>query len=225
MPIIVHHTVEPEGELGIWRIEEAEAWFRQRLELGPAEALQLASIKGRRRTEWLAARQLVHAMSGRDRRGAFVKDEHGKPHLKGSDWHISISHTRSLAAAIAAPFSVGIDIQILVSRIDRLARRFMRPEELASLQPEGRLEHLHVYWGAKEALYKAYGRRRLDFCRHLLVEPFALEPGSGRTRGRIVKGGFEAAYQIQYVLEPGYVLVWVIEEEGRSRLESGKNEG
>ena len=214
MPIIVHHTIKPEGELGIWRIEEREAWFRQRLHLQAAEALQLASIKGRRRTEWLAARQLVHAMSGRDRREAFIKDEHGKPHLEGSDWHISISHTRSLAAAIAAPQPVGIDIQVLVPRIDRLARRFMRPEELASLQAEDRIEHLHVYWGAKEALYKAYGRRRLDFCRNLLVQPFSLEKKQGRIQGRIVKDDFEAAYQLQYILEPAYVLVWAIEEKG-----------
>jgi phosphopantetheinyl transferase len=213
MPIIAHHTIEPEGELGLWRIAESEAWFLRRLELAPAEALQLEAIKGRRRTEWLAARQLVHAMSGRDRRGAFVKDEHGKPHLEGSAWHISISHTHGLAAAIAAPRPVGIDVQVLVGRIERLARKYMRPEEMAGLSVERRIEHLHVYWGAKEALYKAYGRRRLDFCENLFVGPFPLEKSRGSTRGRIVKDAFQTVYRIHYAIEAAYVLVWVMEEE------------
>jgi len=214
MPIIAHHTIEPEGELGLWRIEETEPWFLRRLELVETEARQLEAIKGRRRTEWLAARQLVHAMSGRDRRGAFIKDEYGKPHLESSDWHISISHTHGLAAAIAAPRPVGIDVQVLVGRIERLAHKYMRPEELASLHSGHRIEHLHIYWGAKEALYKAYGRRRLDFCAHLLVEPFFLEEAKGTTSGRIVKDAFEADYRIHYAVEPAYVLVWVMEKEG-----------
>ncbi len=216
MPILLHEQLQPAGEMGIWDIQEEEAWFRGRLRLAAAERSQLDRIKGRkRRLEWLAARQLVHRMSGRRHRGAFIKDEYGKPHLAGSDWHIAISHSHELAAAIAAPRSVGIDIQFIVAKIDRLTARFMRPEEQASLQSESRLAHLHVYWGAKESLYKAYGRRELDFCRHIRVQPFTFQPGGGTTQGCISKNGEVLPYQLWYRLMGSYVLVYAMASEAR----------
>lgn len=216
MPIILHQHIEPEGELGAWHIEEPERWFLDRLGLAPAERRQLEQIKGRRRLEWLAVRQLVHEMSGREQRGAFLKDEYGKPHLEGSAYHISISHSHELAAAIAAPFPVGIDIQFLVSGIGRLAHRYMRAEELASLAPSSRIEHLHVYWGAKEALYKAYGRRSLDFRAHIHISPFIYEPEGGNCLGRVVKEDHDSFFRIRYFKMKAYMLVYAVEQEGLS---------
>ena len=211
MPIQLHQHIAPEAELGVWRIEEPEAWFLERLDLGPAERRQLEQIKGRRRVEWLAARQLVHQMSGRKKRGAFLKDEYGKPHLEGSAYHISISHSHELAAAIAAPVVAGVDIQYLVPRIERLALKFMRPEEMASLRPESRIEHLHIYWGAKEALYKAYGRRALDFRTHIHITPFLYDPKGGHCEGRVIKEGYEALFQLKYFRLQNYILVYGIQ--------------
>ncbi|MCB0570291.1 MAG: 4'-phosphopantetheinyl transferase superfamily protein [Phaeodactylibacter sp.] len=210
MPIILHEHIQPEGELGIWRIEETEAWFRDGLALSDAEQEQLAQIRGRRRVEWLAARQLVHDMSGRGLRAVFYKDEFGKPHLEGSAYQISISHSGGLAAAIAAPFPVGVDIQNIVPRISHLAHKFMRPDELASLQPATRIEHIHVYWGAKEALYKAYGRRALDFCAHIHVGPFAYSPAGGECEGVIRKDAYEARFRLRYAMVEDFVLVYAI---------------
>ena len=212
MPILLHEHLKPTGEMGIWEIQEDEPWFLDHLHLEPAERHQLDCIKGqRRRVEWLAARQLMHSMSGRRERGAFIKDEFGKPHLAGSDWSIAISHSHQLAAAIAAPVKVGIDIQFMVAKIDRLTTRFLRPEEQASLQAATRIAHLHAYWGAKESLYKAYGRRELDFRQHLRVEPFAFQPEGGTMLGCIVKNGVVQPYQLWYRLMEPYVLVYAIE--------------
>ncbi|MCB0588264.1 MAG: 4'-phosphopantetheinyl transferase superfamily protein [Phaeodactylibacter sp.] len=210
MPLKLHRHIEPDVELGIWQIEEPEEWFLERLGLAAAEQQQLARIKGRRRVEWLAVRQLVHQMSGRKIRGAFVKDEYGKPHLEGSSHHISISHSHELAAAIAAPVAAGIDVQFLVPRIERLAHKFLGPEELASLQDGSRIEHLHVYWGAKEALYKAYGRRSLDFRAHIHLDPFSYRPEGGQAEGRILKEGYEARFRVQYFRVGDYMLVYAM---------------
>jgi 4'-phosphopantetheinyl transferase len=213
MPIYLHQHILPIGELGIWKIEESESFFRERLDLAPPERAQLEKIKGRRRTEWLAARQLVHYMSGREERSVFIKDSFGKPHLKDSTYQISISHSRDMAAAIAAPLPVGIDIQVVVEKIDRIAHKFMRAEEMASLQAATRIEHLHVYWGAKEALYKAYGRRELDFCGHIFIDPFSFQPGQGTIMGHIRKGDFTADYQLQYQQIDHFILVYGMELE------------
>lgn len=213
MPLFSHKTIKPEGEFGIWEIRETAEWFRHRLNLSSEELEQFELIKGRRAIEWLAVRHLVHQMSGHNKRTVFLKDKYGKPHLDNSPYQISVSHSAELAAAIAAPRPVGIDIQKLVGKIGRLAHKYMRPEEMASLRPETQLEHLHVYWGAKEVLYKAYGRRELEFCTHILIDPFEYDLEYGRCRGRVRKNGFDAAYELYYEMIGEYVLVYGLETD------------
>jgi 4'-phosphopantetheinyl transferase len=211
MPLLRHTHLPAAGELGIWKITEDEAWFRDRLLLYPSELRQLGEIKGRRRVEWLAARQLVHRMSGRRQRGAFVKDGYGKPHLAHSDWHISVSHSHELAAAVASPHLCGIDIQFIVPKITRLAKRFLSATEAASIAEAHQLDQLHFFWGAKEALYKAYGQGKLDFRKQLLVTPPANWAGSGETTGLIKLPGQTLDFHVYYERAvAGYMLVWAM---------------
>ena len=68
----------------IWKIEEDEPFFLQRLDLHASETAELANMKGRRRLEWLASRYLVHHMVSDEPdwdRIPLLKDEFGKPHL------------------------------------------------------------------------------------------------------------------------------------------------
>lgn len=212
MPVIKHNNLEPAGEFGLWAIEEEEPWFLDRLVLSPEEEEQLQRIRGHRRIEWLAARMLIHHMSGREERGFFYKDEFGKPHLEGSDFYISISHSRKIASAIAAPTQVGIDIQQFVPKIDRITHKFLNQREIQNLDTKDRLWHLHVYWSAKEALYKAYGRRQLDFCEHILIEDFPYETQGGIFSGSIQKEGQTEHYQLTYELVRNYVLVYAVQQ-------------
>jgi len=211
MPLLEHRCFNSQGELGLWRITETEEWFTARLKLHAEEEQQLDRIKGDRRREWLAARHLVHLMSGRTERTPFYKDEHGKPYLKDSDWHISISHSGKLSAAIAAPFHVGIDVQHFVSKIDRIASRFMSEAELENLSSKFRLEHMHVYWGAKEALYKIYGRKKLNFRNHILISPFEYKKAGGIFKGRIVNGHFDEIFELHYEMLAQNMLVYAKE--------------
>ncbi len=211
MPLLVQKKLKPEGELGLWQISEPESFFQERLDLKAEEVDQLKKFKGRRHVEWLATRYLLHYLSGRKIRAALRKDDCGKPHMENASWHISISHSHDLAAVVAAPFPVGIDIQNFVGKIDRIAHKYMRTEETGSLEEASRLAHLHVYWGAKEALYKAYGRRSLDFKKHIFVEPFAYDLATGSCSGKIVKDDFEANYQLHYEKIGDYFLVYGME--------------
>ena len=173
MPLFFRKYLLPEGEVGIWEIQEEESFFQERLLLTKEEATSLEKIKGTgRRLQWLSSRYLLHYLSGRNVRGTLFKDKYGKPHLTASPYHISLSHSHEMAATMAAPNHVGIDIQFFVPKIGRLAHKYMRPEELESLEEKTRLEHLHVYWCAKEAVYKAYGKRALDFRKNIWIEPF-----------------------------------------------------
>ncbi|MFK7806846.1 MAG: 4'-phosphopantetheinyl transferase superfamily protein [Saprospiraceae bacterium] len=216
MPLHTHKHLNDQAELGLWKIEEDEIFFLEQLQLNKEEEQYIAGIKGHRRLEWLASRFLLHKMSGRAKRGPCIKDEHGKPFLVDSLFDISISHSREFASVIAAPQCVGIDIQKIVSKIERIAHKYMRDEETESLKPETRLEHLHVYWGAKEALYKAYGRRQLDFREHIFIDPFDYDVTNGRCTGYTKKGEDYQAFDLRYELvEKDYMLVYGMEVVGK----------
>lgn len=210
MPLFIHKNIRPQGELGIWEIEEPEAYFLQQLKLSEKESTYFAQLKGKRGIEWLASRLLLHQMSGRAVRGNLIKDEYGKPFLENSSFHISLSHSHEMAAVIASPLIVGIDIQRLVAKIERIAHKYMRDAEMESLEAASRLAHLHVYWGAKEALYKAYGRKELDFKKHIFIEPFNYDLANGKCSGKIKKGNFEAKYDVYYERINDYILVYSI---------------
>jgi len=77
-----------------------------------------------------------------------------------------------------------------------------------SLKSKTRLEHLHVYWGAKEALYKAYGRKKLEFREHILIEPFAYNLKKGKCKGIVIKGDFSATYSLSYQKIGNHMLVY-----------------
>ncbi len=217
MPLLFHRYLQPEGELGLWRIEESEDFFLDQLKLAAEEQAQVAQLKGHRRLEWLAGRWLLHLMSGREQRGACLKDEHGKPYLSESLFDISISHSREMASVMAAPRAVGVDIQRIVGKIELIAHKFMRDPEMESLEPATRLEHLHVYWGAKEALYKAYGRRQLDFKKHIFIEPFDYDVSLGKCQGYVEKEDYHQEFSLTYERIEDYILVAGIEELGDLR--------
>ncbi|GAB3689683.1 hypothetical protein GCM10027592_06360 [Spirosoma flavus] len=156
-------------------ITEDETTLRSQLPLTILEEEELASITHpAQRIEWLACRlaiqQLVQAQ-GLNYAG-LQKDEYGKPHLIGSPWHISLSHTGGWAAAVVhRSRPVGIDIEPIREQFKRVVPRVLSESEIADAQ--GDPNRLAVYWCAKEALYKLYGKRHLTFREHLHVEPFA----------------------------------------------------
>ncbi|CAH1001699.1 hypothetical protein LEM8419_02605 [Neolewinella maritima] len=171
MPLYFHDALLPPGEWGLWSITESEHELRGHVHLSTAEQHQLLLIKGaERRREFLAARLLLHRMSGRSTRAELVKDSDGKPHLPDSDFFVSISHTVGYSAAVAHPRPCGIDVQRIVPRIRRLAPKFVGETEWSQLTETDELVQLHLIWAAKEAMYKAYGRRQLDFRRDLVVD-------------------------------------------------------
>jgi 4'-phosphopantetheinyl transferase len=210
MGLLIKKTLENGATIGIWQMEEDDFFFTQKLNLQPVELNELTPMKGRRRLEWLASRYLVHEMllsKGLEDRVPVLKDEFGKPHIKDTPFHLSFSHSHELVAVILSNQPTGIDIQALVPKIERLAHKFMRKEELDSLKTETRLQHLHVYWGAKEALYKAHGRKELDFKQHIFIQPFDYQR-AGRTMGKIEKDGQSWEFEVFFEQFYGYMMVW-----------------
>ncbi len=211
MPLLEKTDIFGGGSMAIWQIDESDAYFEKRLDPSEEEWRQINRLKGRRKTEWLASRWLLHLLSGRMLRGQLQKDEYGKPSLIGSKNYISISHTHNFTAVIAAPFLVGIDIQVRVSKIGRIAHKFLNAKELENVSGQRPLDYMHVYWGAKECMYKAYGRRALDFRRDLSVRAFNIE--EQKTIGVLRKGAIQY-FDLFFTLSDAYILVFALENHG-----------
>ena len=169
----INRSVFDGAKLGVWKIEEEEHFFSNALAISEQERELIAGMRGRRSIEWLSSRHLIHIMSKRDQRAVILKNEYGKPYIDDSDHHISFSHSHGMSAAIASLKVVGVDIQFIVSKIDRIAPKFMNSEEwtrMEALDENKHIEYMHIIWGAKESLFKAYGKKSVDFKKHLNVK-------------------------------------------------------
>lgn len=212
MSVILHEDLLPPGEWGLWHITETEDWLRENAALFPTEAAALATIRGEgRRKEFLAARILLHYMSGRSERGELYKDVAGKPHLRDSVFHVSISHTVDYSAAIAHPNPCGVDVQRIVPQIRRLAGKFVGTGERLQLTPEFELLQLHLIWSAKEAMYKAFGRRQLDFKEHLFVDFGAFNAATCSGSALLRKDNIEMLFDLHFRVFDDFVLVGCVE--------------
>lgn len=212
MPYFLEQKFPGGATVALWRIEESAEWFLEHLALSAAELTELGHYQGRRRTEWLAVRMVLQQLQG-GRRVPLVKDDHGKPHWADPTLgQLSISHSRLFAAVVVAPVDCGIDIQHIVPKITRLGPRFMPEATIALMPPAQKVEQLHVCWGAKEALYKAYGRRAIDWCEHLIVPYFSYQTPSGLCQGRVEKTDYQADFAIHYTLLEDYMLTVALQK-------------
>lgn len=213
MAVTLHQHLREPGEWGLWHITESEEWLRDNVALFPGEEEAIVAIKGEgRRREFLAARILLHYMSGRSERGELFKDEAGKPHLRDSLFHVSISHTVDYAAAIAHPNPCGVDVQRIVPRIRKIAHKFVGEAEQSQLIPEHELLQLHLIWSAKEAMYKAFGRRELDFRQHLFVDFEGYVSGKTTGSAYLRKGESEMLFSLDFKVYDEFVLVGCVEQ-------------
>jgi 4'-phosphopantetheinyl transferase len=64
-----------------------------------------------------------------------------------------------------------------------------------------------VYWCAKEAMYKLYGKRGLHFNSQLNLDPFELKK-SGELQGYIRANGIPKVVALGYIVKDDYVLVY-----------------
>jgi 4'-phosphopantetheinyl transferase len=218
MPLLLLRHPVPDTTFGLWQIAEDEAFFRTRLPLEPGEEADVAPLKGVRRLEWLAVRWLLHVLTGVPERVPLTKTAFAKPFFVGRpDWYCSLSHSHGTVGALLAPVNCGCDIQLRVDKMARLAPKFLGPAEAAFVerQPvEQQLDLQHIFWTAKESLYKAYGLKALDFRGDIFVEPFALEPeGRGHSTGRVEKDDVCQDYRLFFEkieLPEGRMLWWTV---------------
>ena len=164
----------PWGQVAVAPIPDAEA-----LESGATDD-ELRSVAGitspSRRIGRLAWRALLRSLS------PLAQVEYlpnGKPELKNSDTHISVSHCRDCVAVALGEKPCGVDVERLDRNFSRVAERYLSPSEAALAADE---HWAAVVWCAKEALFKMAGREGVDFLRDMQI--ISAEPSVEDARGR-----------------------------------------
>ncbi|MBC7893123.1 MAG: 4'-phosphopantetheinyl transferase superfamily protein, partial [Sphingobacteriaceae bacterium] len=166
------------GRLGVWEITEDPADLARSFRGSTNDLAEAEGITHpQKRLEFLASRVLMQKIAAAEglRYEGVLKDDFGKPSLVNHPgWHLSLTHSQRHAAAVLHPNQpVGIDLEAPAEALRRVAPRILSPTELA--HADGNLHRLAVYWTAKEALYKLYGKRGLFFSSQLFIEPFGDE--------------------------------------------------
>lgn len=210
MPLVYEKELNNGTRVGVWEALEGDAFFYSGIRLHAAEEQELTTLQPRKKSEWLSSRYLLHLLTGRDERLITWKDDRGKPYLEGNTHHISLSHSGRFTAAILADFPTGVDIQTYQSKIQRIVPRFMSQQEQDAVLQQYENLQWHVYWGAKECLFKAYGKGSVDFKQHLFID--ALDFNRNSCKGHIHKPDFNSQYELGFIDLKDCMLVYIKNE-------------
>lgn len=212
MPLIRNIERDNLLYIGVWSIEEEDIFFEKKLCLDEEEKAKLDAVHPNRKREWLASRYLLHLVSRRETRAKCLKNIHGQPYLEGSKMNISISHSGHFAAVIASPYRVGLDIQRMSPKIERIHKKFVGVDEFQFLEIFDSVEMMHILWGVKEAMYKAWGMRGLDFRTHMFLKDWQWNGRLGRGESWLQKEDYHVKYDVHGLYENGYFLIYVNEK-------------
>ena len=212
MPLLELKGVGKERLLGLYMIEEPYEELLQELNPDEPDRELLESYSNvQKKQEWLAARILLREVCrflDLEYRGT-RKDSNGKPFLQGHAFQISLSHSFPYVAVIADPsMDVGIDLEQPKEKLQKIAPRFLDDRELA-LCMNMNLEALCIFWCAKEALYKVYSKKGLNFKNEIHLYPQGEFPWK-KLLGVIDKNGEETHYLLESEQGSDFFMVYNI---------------
>ena len=173
MPIRFIKKMKDGSKLALWYIDEEETTLERNLKMSETEREELSKIRSPYGIlRWLAVRRALNSLFSQDITEC-LKDEHGKPFVKGFDGYISLSHSNEYAAAISHPNNaVGVDIEIVQPKIKRIKQKFMTDKELLFIRDEHEIEQLYACWCAKESIFKWQGRKGISLKQNIDIVPF-----------------------------------------------------
>ncbi len=163
----------------------------------------------KRKLEYLAVRAIIYTMYSTE--VGIEYNEDGSPYISDRSVEISITHTGKYAAVLLHPTKrVGIDIERVSERVERVKKRFLSSEELSHIDKDNERTHLTIMWAAKEALYKVIGVKIVEFTEDIIISTFVpyLE---GEIVANETCSEAKREYELSYRVYPEFVLVTTVE--------------
>ncbi len=166
----------------------------------------------KRRCEWLAARILVKRLAGSCARVTYLPD--GRPVLADGSRYISISHTDGyVTVALHREHFVGVDVELIRTKIQNLYRRFLGSDEIDNLDKNCETVAMLLHWSAKESLYKIVGNRGGSYAENFAVSPFTVGASGCFYISYIDKGNLIKKLPVNYFVASDYVFTLCVDDE------------
>lgn len=177
-----HRDTGPTHRLICWHATEGLDDFIARRPVRPAETAEWNRLNvEHRRMEWIVARWLLDQAAGRPVH--VEKAQTGRPFVRDWDAEISISHAFGRIGVLVGDGPVGLDIERIDDRPQRIASKFLSEDELNAWQ---RVEHgLTTCWCAKEAAYKYLSDPGISLRDEMTVERGPADSIHVRITGRV----------------------------------------
>lgn len=206
MPLFYQQNINETTKLAIWKIGEPEEFFLAKV------PLSRPITHSHKRLQHLAGRYLLPYLFPDFPHSEIEIADTRKPFLPDEQYHFSISHCSDYAAAIiSSTMRVGIDVEIITPRVERIKHKFLHGDELRFVNtelPSRQVELLTILWSAKEAMYKWYGAGEVDFSEMMRTFPFHVGD-RGEIEAMFLKENFHKKLTLHYRLNEGLGMVWV----------------
>ncbi|MEN8815903.1 MAG: 4'-phosphopantetheinyl transferase superfamily protein [Nonlabens sp.] len=206
MPLFKSINNRNNTQVFVWKITESEAFLRTDIELSQNSIDRLFTMSSElHRRGFLSIRHLLLHAGYTDL--DLYYSEHGKPYLTDNK-HISITHSFEFTAIIISDVPTGIDIEKQRDKIKRIAPKFIGYEQEFLATLDNPVKELTVVWGAKESMYKLYGKKGLGFKAHCLVESFTMK--SDQTIARIIYEEDNLKFDVYFEEVENFMMAYVI---------------
>lgn len=210
MPFLGTKEISEKTFLLFWETSESKeelyTLLLDNFEITQEEEAQLNVFKSeQRKKEWLATRLLICNFF--KRKAIIYYDDFGKPYIDNKKYSISISHSKGLVVvAISENKFIGVDVELMSNKIGRIALKFLHDKEIKRIDINNDVLKLYLHWCAKEALYKVYGKKKLNFITNLRIDP--IDESKGYFTGNIIQEDEVKKYEMHYLNHNNYVVVW-----------------
>lgn len=205
MPLYKTIKVNNNTYVLIWKIEESFDTLLEGITLTQASKDRVNNMKSDiHRRGFLSIRHILKVLGYND--SDVTYDDFGKPYLNDGK-SISITHSFNFCGLIiSSENTVGIDIEMQRDKIIKIAHKFTPTDEYKNLPNKDLIRKLTIVWGAKESLYKIYGKKLLNFKEHIYIENFNLQ--DERTTGEIRYKNQDTTYFISFIEFEGFTCVY-----------------
>lgn len=205
MPLFLKDRISS-CQWGVWKTDETPEELLAMLPHGRKYRDAMQCFKSEyRRLEWLAVRVLLYTLLGEEKEIVYYPS--GKPYLADSSASLSISHTKGYVALVLGAWGkdVGIDIEQYTEKVRKVAHKYMREDEEATVFHGTETWSLLLHWSAKETVFKCLNAAGVDFRNHIRILPFTVNE-EGAFSAEEYRTPEKRRFTIRYYLFTDFVL-------------------